>query len=83
MIGLKMLQKATAPIPANLPQDGMSRFTQIKPFIPVSREKWRQLVRSGKAPQPIYLSSTFVLYRNREIHAWLADPVNYRAEVAV
>jgi prophage regulatory protein len=78
-----MLQKTTAIPSPSLPQDGMSRFTQIKPFIPVSREKWRQLVRAGKAPQPIYLSSTCVLYRNSEIHAWLAEPVNYRAEVAV
>lgn len=77
-----MSQKAVVTPTPNLPHDGMSRFIQIKPFIPVSREKWRQLVRAGKAPQPIYLSSTCVMYHNRQIHAWLADPVNYRAEVA-
>jgi predicted DNA-binding transcriptional regulator AlpA len=72
----------TVTITPNLPHDGMSRFKQFQSRIPVSREKWRQLVRAGRAPQPIYLSSTCVMYRNSEIHAWLADPVNYRAEVA-
>ncbi len=68
--------------PKELPTEGMSRYTGIKPFIPVSREKWRQLVRDGRAPQPITLSSRCVLYRNSDIHEWLKDPLNYRAEVA-
>ncbi|MGL4767203.1 MAG: helix-turn-helix transcriptional regulator [Formosimonas sp.] len=66
---------------STLPRDGMSRFAQIKPFIPVSREKWRQLVRAGKAPQPTYLSSACALYRNSDIHTWLADPLAYSVEV--
>lgn len=73
--------QAAQPAPT-LPNQGMSRFQQIKPFISVSREKWRQLVRAGRAPQGIVLSSTCVMYRNSDIHQWLADPVNYRAEVA-
>ena len=68
-------------IPKELPTDGMSRYTGIKPFIPVSREKWRTLVREGKAPQPIRLSSRCVFYENKKIHAWLQDPLNYREEV--
>ena len=66
---------------AKLPRDGVSRFEQLKPYIPLCREKWRQLVRDGKAPAPIRLSARCTVYRNSDVHAWLADPVNYRAEV--
>ena len=65
-----------------LPREGMSRYEQIKPFISVSREAWRQLVRAGRAPQPIRLSPTCVMYRNEAVRAWLADPLSYREEVA-
>ena len=77
-----MSQKAVITPTPNLPHDGMSRFKQFQPRIPVSREKWRQLVRAGKAPQPIRLSLTCVMYRNSDLHEFLKDPVNYRAEVA-
>lgn len=66
--------EAVAP---TLPTVGMSRFKQIQPFLPISREKFRQLVRQGKAPQPIYLSSRCCMYANASIHEFLADPVNY------
>ncbi|WP_416047931.1 helix-turn-helix transcriptional regulator [Cupriavidus basilensis] len=62
-----------------LPKDGVSRYGQLKPFIAVSREKWRQLVRDGKAPAPIRMGARCTVYRNADIHSWLADPVNYRA----
>lgn len=66
-----------------LPTIGMSRFNQIKPFLPISREKFRQLVRAGKAPQPTRLSLTCVMYKNEELHKFLADPLSYSVEVAV
>lgn len=72
----------TATAPSTLPIDGMSRFKQFQHFCPVSRETWRVMVRDGKAPQPIRLSLTCVMYRNSDLHAFLADPVNYRVEVA-
>ena len=68
--------------PKELPTDGMSRYRALSSYIPVSREKWRTLVREGKAPQPIRLSERCVMYRNSEVHEWLKDPLNYRAEVA-
>lgn len=64
-----------------LPHIGYSRLKQILPFLPISREKFRQLVRQGKAPQPIYLSSRCCMYTNASIHEFLADPINYRVEV--
>lgn len=70
-----------SPSPAvspSLPSVGMSRWGQLRQFIPVSREKWRQLVIAGKAPQPIKLSDRCTMYSNPEVHRWLADPVSYR-----
>ena len=62
----------------SLPLVGMSRWTQLSHFIPVSREKWRQLVIAGQAPQPVKLSARCSMYSNPEVHRWLADPVSYR-----
>ena len=69
------------PVNKELPTDGMSRYRALSSFIPVSREKWRTLVREGRAPQPITLSSRCVMYRNSDVHEWLKDPLNYRVEV--
>lgn len=62
----------------SLPFVGMSRWAQLRKLIPVSRETWRQLVIAGRAPAPVRLSERCSLYPNAEIHAWLADPANYR-----
>ena len=69
------------PISKTLPVDGLSRWNQMAPFVPFSREKFRQLVIAGKAPQPIKLSERCTAYPNRELHKFFADPLNYRAEV--
>jgi len=65
---------------AQLPLDGLSRWAQIAPFSPFCREKFRLLVREGKAPQPLRFSERCTAYSNRELHRFFADPVNYRAE---
>lgn len=62
-----------------LPLIGLSSWSQIAPFVSVSRETWRKRCREGRAPQPIRLSQRRTLYRNEEVHRWLADPVGYRA----
>lgn len=63
-----------------LPWDGMSRWSQFKLFSPFSREKWRQLVRDGEAPQPIRLGARLTMWRNSDLHEFLADPLNYQAK---
>jgi prophage regulatory protein len=73
-------QAVAAPAPAVLPAMGLSKWAQIAPFVPMSRETWRKMVRAGKAPQPICFSGTYVVYRNEEIHKFLSDPLNYTAE---
>lgn len=44
------------PAPITLPAVGMSRWEQLRHFIPVSRETWRQLVIAGRAPKPVRLA---------------------------
>jgi prophage regulatory protein len=66
--------------PKTLPADGLSRWSQIAPFSPFCREKFRQLVLDGKAPPAIRISPRLTAYKNRELHRFFADPLNYRAE---
>lgn len=65
-----------------LPVDGMSRWKQVAPFMPFSREKFRQMVIKGRAPQPVKLSERCTVYQNRELHRFFADPLSYQVEVA-
>ena len=64
-----------------LPKDGMSRFKQFQTFLPISRETWRKLVRDKRAPQPVRMGVRCTMWKNSDLHAFLADPLNYRAEV--
>jgi len=73
---------AQLPTPETLPATGKSRFSQFKKFIPVSKEKFRQLSKAGRAPQPERMGIRCTFYDNKELHRWLADPINYRVEVA-
>jgi hypothetical protein len=63
-----------------LPLIGMSRFSQFKKFLPLSREKFRQLSKAGKAPQGIRMGTRLTMYENKEIHRFLDNPLEYVAE---
>jgi predicted DNA-binding transcriptional regulator AlpA len=63
-----------------LPKIGMSRFSQFKKFLPLSREKFRQLSKAGKAPQGIRMGSRLTMYSNEELHRFLANPLEYDLE---
>ena len=65
------------------PVDGLSRWGDIKHLIPVSREKWRQLIRDGYAPPVTRLGIRCSFQQNREILRWLSDPLSYRAQKEV
>lgn len=67
--------------PEALPITGKSRWSKIAKFSPVSRETFRKLSLEGKAPKPERLGIRCTYYDNVELHKWLADPINYRAEV--
>ncbi len=75
-----MATKDELPKPEVLPATGKSRFSQFKKFLPISKEKFRQLSKEGKAPQPERMGIRCTFYDNGELHRWLADPINYRAK---
>ncbi|WP_245163640.1 helix-turn-helix transcriptional regulator [Burkholderia latens] len=75
-------KESSTPAEPILPQFGFSKWAQIAPFIPMCRESWRKLGLAGKAPQPIRFSSTHSVYRNAEVHRWIADPLNYQPAVS-
>ncbi len=74
-----MSRSKVTPSPAILPFTGKSRWPQLKQFIPVSREKFRQLSVAGLAPKRERIGTRVTFYDNAEVHRWLADPANYRA----
>jgi predicted DNA-binding transcriptional regulator AlpA len=77
-----MATQENAPTGARLPVDGLSRWEQIKVFVPLSRESVRQRELAGRFPRRQHLTKRCAVWPNREIHRWLADPLNYRAEAA-
>lgn len=60
-----------------LPMIGKSRFSDFKKFCPISKEKFRQLSKAGKAPQPERMGMRCTFYDNKELHKWLNDPLTY------
>ena len=64
---------------SRLPEHGKARWRQIKPFIPVSREKFRQLELQGKAPRRERMGVRCTYFDLMEVNKWLRDPLNYRA----
>ena len=59
---------------------GMSRASQIKRYLPVSISTFKRLIAQGRAPKPVRLGRRVTAWNNADIHEWLADPVNYKAE---
>lgn len=69
-------------MPTPLLPGGLSRFNDIKPYLPVSRETWRLLVKAGRAPQSFRLNppSRCTVWQNDEVNAWLANPAAFSVE---
>lgn len=69
------------PTPQGLPLDGYSRWADLSRLVPLSRESIRLRENAGRFPRRVQLGSQrCIAWPNREIHRWLADPSNYRAE---
>ena len=60
----------------SLPSIGMSRWKSISHLVRFSKEKFRQLVLKGRAPQPIRFSARCTAYSNLELIKFLNDPLN-------
>ncbi|MGN3966906.1 helix-turn-helix transcriptional regulator [Burkholderia gladioli] len=69
---------SSLPTPVALPLDGLSRWECLRSSIPLSRETVRQREREGKFPRSMRLTQRCTVWSNREIHRYLADPLNYR-----
>ncbi|MCI3206541.1 transcriptional regulator [Pandoraea capi] len=69
-------------ITLNLPRTGFSRWSQIKPFLPVCRETWRAMSAEGRAPKAIRLTPRCTVYSNEECHRYFADPLGYKQPTA-
>ncbi|HDR8948852.1 TPA: AlpA family phage regulatory protein [Burkholderia vietnamiensis] len=67
------------PAPATLPFDGLSKWRDLRQSICLSRETVRKREQEGKFPRSIRLTQRCTVWNNREIHRYLADPLNYRA----
>jgi prophage regulatory protein len=65
--------------PPTLLTVGLSRWDTLSQFVPISRESWRKLVNSGRAPKAVKLSARCTMYSNAEVHRWLSDPAGYQA----
>ncbi|MBU9320651.1 MULTISPECIES: helix-turn-helix transcriptional regulator [Burkholderia] len=70
-------------VPAGLPLDGFSRWENLRRFIPLSRETVRQRELEGRFPRASRLTQRCTVWSNREIHRWIADPLNYRSDDAM
>lgn len=66
--------------PESLPLDGFSRWNDLRPFIPFSRETLRKREIEGRFPRRVHLTQRCAAWPNRELHRFFADPVGYRAE---
>lgn len=64
--------------PATLPLDGLSKWGDLRRSICLSRETVRKREQEGKFPRSIRLTQRCTVWKNREIHRYLADPLNYR-----
>lgn len=66
--------------PDTLPISGYSRWSQLAPYMPFSRETWRLMVKAGTAPRAHALTKRCKVYKNADVHQWFADPKNYKVE---
>lgn len=66
-----MAAKSKVDTPEKLPVTGLSRLSQILPYLPIAKSTIEDWVKKGKFPAPIKLSPTVTAWRNSDIHAWL------------
>jgi prophage regulatory protein len=74
-------RRAQSDVLTSLPRVGLGRWRDIAPFVGVSRDTWRNLIKEGKAPAGRRLSERCTLYDFSAVHTWIADPANFNAEV--
>lgn len=57
--------------PPMLPPQGMSRASQILPFLPFGKTTLYKWAKDGRFPAPVKYTKTMVAWRNADVLAWL------------
>lgn len=67
--------KSATPITAlnHLPPQGMSRASQLLPFLPFGSSTLWAWSKDGRFPSPIRLSPTMTAWRNADVIQWLSN----------
>lgn len=61
----------------HLPLQGLSRASQILPFLPFGTSTLWAWSRDGRFPSPIRLSNTMTAWRNADVIEWLNNQNNF------
>lgn len=64
-----------------LPPQGMSRASQLIPFLPFGSSTLWAWSRDGRFPAPIKLSPTMTAWRNADVIEWLESHTSTTSEV--
>lgn len=64
-----------------LPPQGMSRASQLIPFLPFGSSTLWAWSRDGRFPAPVKLSPTMTAWRNADVIEWLESHTSTTSEV--
>ncbi|KWR89715.1 helix-turn-helix transcriptional regulator [Cupriavidus sp. IDO] len=79
---IKAPSKLLSNLIGKLPDTGYVRQSQLVPsIVPFSAATLWRKVRNGTFPKPVKLSERVTAWPVEAIRQYLADPLNYRAEV--
>ena len=65
----------------HLPPQGMSRASQLIPFLPFGSSTLWAWSRDGRFPAPVKLSPTMTAWRNADVIEWLNSLTSTTSEV--
>lgn len=65
----------------HLPPQGMSRASQLIPFLPFGSSTLWAWSRDGRFPAPVKLSPTMTAWRNADVIEWLNSHTSTTSEV--
>ena len=65
----------------HLPPQGMSRASQLIPFLPFGSSTLWAWSRDGRFPAPVKLSPTMTAWRNADVIEWLESHTSTTSEV--
>ena len=65
----------------HLPPQGMSRASQLIPFLPFGSSTLWAWSRDGRFPAPVKLSPTMTAWRNADVIEWLESRTSTTSEV--